>query len=515
MSESILFHKARRRAVLLGGGAFVGVTLAYSLMSRKKFSQNLFSLGVASGEPLPDGVVLWTRLAPEPLHGGGMSPQPIPVQWEVAVDEQMRQIIQRGTTIATPNLAHSVHVEVNGLEPNRWYWYRFQVGNQQSLIGRTRTAPALRSHVDRLSFAFASCQHYEHGYYTAYRDMATAELDFVVHLGDYIYEGAATTGEPRRHDGPELVTLEQYRDRYALYKTDLDLQAAHAAFPWIVTWDDHEVDSNYANLKPTDEQSQQSFLQRRANAYQAYYEHMPLRRSSLPQGADLQLYRRFTFGGLAEFNVLDTRQYRSNQPCGGGLKARCAQAMAAETTLLGSQQERWLLQGLVQSNAQWNVLAQQVMMAQFAFELGQDKIVNLDQWDGYVAARRRLLQFLSDHRPSNPIVITGDIHSSWVHDLKVDFDKPESATIATEFVGTSITSNFSTKNILMTQAALPSNPHTKFFNGSFRGYVRCHVTPYQWHTEFRSVEDPAIPNSVVHTLASFVVEAGQPGAQRR
>jgi alkaline phosphatase D len=512
--ESIFSHRTRRRAVLLGTGAFIGVTLGYSLTNRTKSNQNLFSLGVASGEPLPDGVVLWTRLAPDPLHGGGMPPQPVSVEWEVAADEQMRRIVQQGTTVAVPELAHSVHVEVNGLEPDRWYWYRFKVDDQRSPIGRTRTAPALTNHVNHLRFAFASCQHYEHGYYTAYRDMATAELDFVVHLGDYIYEGAATTGEPRRHNGPELVTLEQYRDRYALYKTDLDLQTAHAAFPWIVTWDDHEFAGNYAN-NPEDDQHQKAFLQRRANAYQAYYEHMPLRRSSLPQGANLKLYRHFTFGDLAAFNILDTRQYRTNQPCGDRLKSRCAQALSAKATLLGTQQEQWLLQGLSQSNTQWNVLAQQVMMAQFAFELGQEKIVNLDQWDGYVAARRRLLQFLSHHRPSNPIVITGDLHSNWVNDLKADFDQPKSATIATEFVGTSITSNFSTKNMLMTQTALRDNPHIKFFDGAFRGYVRCSVTPHQWHTEFRAVEDPFKPDSSVHTLASFVVEAGQPGAQRR
>ncbi|MBD2018750.1 alkaline phosphatase D family protein, partial [Leptolyngbya sp. FACHB-36] len=318
MFEPILSRRTGRRAVLLGAGAFIGAGLGYALINRTRSSQTLFSLGVASGEPLPDGVVLWTRLAPEPLNGGGMPPQPMSVQWQVAVDEQMRRVVQRGTTIAVPELAHSVHVEVNGLEPARWYWYRFQAGDQQSSIGRTRTAPALTSHVDRLRFAFASCQHYEHGYYAAYRDMAAADLDFVVHLGDYIYEGAATTGESRQHNGSDLVTLEQYRDRYALYKTDPDLQAAHAAFPWIVTWDDHEVAGNYANLTANG-QSQQAFLQRRASAYQAYYEHMPLRRSSRPQGANLQLYRRFSFGDLAEFNVLDTRQYRSKQPCGNQL----------------------------------------------------------------------------------------------------------------------------------------------------------------------------------------------------
>jgi alkaline phosphatase D len=510
-----------RREFLIGAGGLASVGFSYTLSNRilpaesiAKTKENLFSLGVASGDPSPDGFVLWTRLAPDPLNGGGMPNQQVPVQWQVATDEKMRRVVRQGTALAIAEYAHSVHVEVAGLKSARWYWYQFKVGSQLSPIGRTRTTPAIAARVNRLRFAFASCQNYEHGYYTAYRDMVKADLDFVVFLGDYIYEGAAKTGKPRQHNGPEAITLEQYRNRYALYKTDPDLQAAHAAFPWIVTPDDHEVENNYADLIPADNESQTVFTQRRADAYQAYYEHMPLRRSSLPKGFNIKLYRRFSFGDLAELSVLDTRQYRSNQPCGDGGKPRCSDAFAQTATMTGSVQEQWLLQGLSQSESRWNVIAQQTMMAQFGIKAGSSTLYNLDQWDGYVAARNRLLKFLDERKPSNPIVITGDIHSSWVQNLKVNFDRPDSAIVATEFVGTSISSDFPKERIPFIQAALSDNPHTQFFEGKHRGYVLCSVTPQEWRADIRVVSTSLEPNGKVSTLASFIVESGQPGAKQ-
>lgn len=209
--------------------------------------------------------------------------------------------------------------------------------------------------------------------------------------------------------------------KWVLYKTDPNLQAAHAAFPWAVTWDDHEVDNNYADEIPEDDQSRQEFLLRRANVYQAYYEHMPLRRFSLPQKADMRLYRRLSFGKLAEFNILDTRQYRTDQPCGDNFKpSRCAEAFDPNATMAGQKQEQWLFQNLDKSQAQWNIIAQQTMLAKYDFDARpESKLFNLDQWDGYVKARNRLLAFLDQRQPSNPVVITGDIHSSWVHDMVV------------------------------------------------------------------------------------------------
>ncbi|MEA5514734.1 alkaline phosphatase [Nodularia sp. UHCC 0506] len=512
----LLANQCKRRSFLLGAGFLTGLTVTSQwqpVLANHRFSSYPFSLGVASGDPLPDAVVIWTRLAPNPLNGGGMPLRNVPVRWKVALDEKMRRVVRRGATLATPELGHSVHVDVRGLDPDRWYWYQFQVGREFSPIGRTRTAPAFYSSIQELNFAFVSCQDWQNGFYTAFRHLAEENLDLVVHLGDYIYEYGPEAGAPRQHNGPEIVTLEDYRNRHALYKTDPYLQAAHAACPWLVTWDDHEVDNNYANLIPEDNQSLEAFTQRRVNAYQAYYEHMPLRRSSLPNGADMLLYRRFTFGNLAEFNVLDTRQYRTDQPCDDGLKPRCADALDSNATMNGSEQEQWLLTGLDQSRSRWNIIAQQTMFAQYNFNTNPEPgVFNLDQWDGYVAERDRILNFLHQRQPSNPVVITGDIHSSWVHDLKLDFDNPNSPTVGTEFIGTSISSDFPAQFIAPVQASLTNNPHTKFFDGAFRGYVRCKLTPGLWQTDYRAVSSILDLNASVKTLASFVVQDGQPGA---
>ncbi|MDZ8183297.1 MAG: alkaline phosphatase [Nostoc sp. ChiSLP02] len=512
----LLANRCGRRNFLLGAGFLTGLTVAsqwHPVFANPRFSGYPFSLGVASGDPLPDGVVIWTRLAPNPLNGGGMPFVNVPVRWQVALDENMRKVVCRGTVLATPELAHSVHVDVRGLDPDRWYWYQFQVGREVSPIGRTRTAPAFYGYISQLNFAFASCQDWQNGYYTAYRHLAEENLDLVIHLGDYIYEYGPQLGGPRQHNSPEIITLADYRNRHALYKTDQNLQAAHAAFPWVVTWDDHEVDNNYANLIPEDAQTQEAFKKRRANAYQAYYEHMPLRKSSLPNDANLLLYRRFAFGNLVEFNVLDTRQYRTDQPCNDGLKPRCPEAFDTNATMTGSQQEKWLLKGLDRSRSRWNAIAQQTMLAQYNFNSNPGVgVFNVDQWDGYVAARDRLLNFLNQRRPSNPVVISGDIHSSWVHDLKLDFNNPKSPTVGTEFVGTSITSDFPAAFIAPVQAALSNNPHTKFFDGAFRGYVRCKLTPHRWQSDYRVVSSIVDLKATVKTLASFVVENGQPGA---
>ncbi len=526
--ERLLSSKINRRSLLVGAGALTGIAIAQArpvtgfarqhstkVVAQPVLSGYPFSLGVASGDPLPDSVVLWTRLAPSPLDGGGMPPYLVPVQWHVSANESMSQIVRSGTVNARPESAHAVKVNVGGLRPGRWYWYQFKVGNELSQIGRTRTAPARGDFPKELRFAFASCQDWQNGYFTAYKHMAAEDLDLVVHLGDYIYEYGPQSGGPRQHNSDEIITLADYRNRYALYKTDPDLQALHAAFPWIVTWDDHEVDNNYAGEVAEDDQSQQELLARRANAYQAYYEHMPLRRSSMPRGAAMQLYRRFTFGNLAEFNVLDTRQYRSDQPCGDGLKPRCEATFDPNATMTGFEQERWLLDGLDRSEARWNVIAQQTMLAEYDFDARPEvEVFNVDQWDGYVASRSRLLNFLDKKKPSNPVVITGDIHSSWVHDLKTDFSMANSPTVGTEFVGTSIASDFPSAFIAPVSAALADNPHTKFFDGAFRGYVRCHLTRQLWQSDFRAVSTILDRNATISTLASFVVENGRSGAQR-
>ncbi len=508
------------RRNFLGNLSWWGLTLAgvsssgCATWKRPRFSAYPFSLGVASGDPLADGVVLWTRLAPDPLEGGGMPLDSVRVQWRLAADENMRNIVQQGTTIAAPDSAHSVHVEVSGLESDRWYWYQFSAGSEESPIGRTRTVPPHDAAVDRLNFVFASCQHYEQGLYTSLRHLAEEDIDLVFHLGDYIYEREGIDARVRKHTGTEIETVWDYRNRYALYKADADLQAAHHAFPWIVTSDDHEVDNNYAGAISEQNDPVDEFLARRANAYQAYYEHMPLRMSSMPSGSDMRLYRSVNFGNLAQFNVLDTRQYRTDQPCGDRSGPLCHAALDLDATLMGPEQEQWLYNKLDTSRSKWNVLAQQVMMARVDRRVGAEERYSMDQWSGYEAARNRLFGYLHDRQPSNPIVLTGDIHSNWVNDLKTDFDDMSSATVATEFVGTSLSSGGDGADTRpSTEGLLAENPFVKFFNGQ-RGYVRCEVTPNLWQADYRVVEYVSRPGASISTRASFVVEEGEAGVER-
>ncbi len=512
-------NKIKRREFLRGSATVMSTALLYPLAGWAKndampFAADPFQLGIASGDPWPDSVVLWTRLAPDPLHGGGMPARNVAVQWEVATDEGMQKVVAKGREIARPELGHSVHVEVRGLQPARWYWYRFTVDAGASPIGRTRTAPASNANNERMNFAFVSCQHYETGYYTAYKHLAADDLELVFHLGDYIYEGAPATDRVRRHNSPEIKTIEDYRNRYALYKSDPLLQRAHANFPWAVVWDDHEVDNNYAGLTPEDKQTPEEFARRRAAAYQVYYEHLPLRRSVLKHGTKVEIYRHLNFGNLASAYLLDTRQYRTDQPCGDGNKPACPASLDPRQTILGDEQERWLQRGLSQSKARWNILAQQVMIGALDATPGAQQTFPMDQWNGYAAARQRFLEFLRERKPANPVVLTGDIHSNWVNDLKPEFYRENSPVVATEFVGTSITTGGDGADVRPnTATVLSENPHIKFFNGQ-RGYVRCSLTPERWQSDYRVVAEVSKPDAPVKTRASFVVENGKAGAQR-
>jgi alkaline phosphatase D len=479
-----------------------------------KVSDYPFSLGVASGDPLPTGVVLWTRLAPKPLEGGGMPNENVEVSWQVAEDEGMTKIVAKGTAVATPELSHSVHVEVEGLRPDRWYFYQFSGAGELSPKGRTRTAPAADQMLSRLKFAFASCQSFEAGYYTAYDHMMREDLDFVAHLGDYIYEAAGQDKKVRKHVGPRLETLEHYRNRHAQYKTDEFLQATHAKFPWIVTWDDHEFANNCAGCvsEKADELPEQ-YLIRRANAYKAYYEHMPLRTGQLPKGPDLQLYRKVSFGRLAEFDVLDTRQYRTDQPCGDGNKAPCEGCFNETGTILGPEQEKWLCRTLDESQSTWNVLAQQVMMARVDRVPGELVGYSMDQWPGYEVNRQRMLKFFGERPKLNPIVLTGDIHNNWANNLVVDSADEKARPVATEFVGTSISSGGDGAETRKDTASIyAENPFVKFFNAE-RGYVSCEVSPEKWTTHYRTVPVVTKPGGELKTRRSFVVERDRPGLQ--
>ena len=504
-----------RRAVLLGGAVAAGATAlgmpgAAALAAQPaRPIRDPFTLGVASGDPLPGGVVLWTRLAPDPLSGGGMPDRPVPVAWQVATDERFRDVVASDAEVSRPGLGHSVHAEVEGLRPGAEYFYRFRVGNELSPVGRTRTAPARGARLDRFAFAFTSCQAYPHGYFTAHRHMSEEDLDLVVQLGDYIYEGAPDPASLRPHEGTgEPVSLVEYRNRYAQYKADADLQAAHAAFAWAVVLDDHEIDNNWADEVPQDPQTQprDAFLARRAAAFQAYYEHMPLRRSSLPSGIDMQLYRRLTFGDLVDVHLLDTRQYRSDQ-------ALQDQRFDPARTILGDEQESWLQNAVAGPTARWNILAQQVFFSQRDFAAGPAVNLSTDAWDNYVADRDGLRDHVAAVGTPNPVVLTGDVHANYVCDVKADFDDPDSATVATELVGTSISTGGDGVDQNPSDAVqLSENPHIKFINRN-RGYVRNVITPAGWTADYRVVDVVTTPGAPVRTRASFAIEDGVPGAQ--
>lgn len=518
-----------RRLFLAYGAALASLPqLALRAVAADKkivFPSDPFTLGVASGDPEPDGVVLWTRLAPRPLEPeGGMTREPVAVAWEVADDEGFKTIVSQGTATASPQLGHSVHVEARGLLPDRWYWYRFRAGDAVSPIGRTRTMPAADAAPGKLRLAFASCQHYESGLFTGYEQMARDELDLVFHLGDYIYEYPPKDATPqnklvRKHVGnatSKIQSLDDYRIRHAQYRSDPLLHGMHAQCPWFVTWDDHEFDDNCAGdicARPGIDPL--AHLMQRANAYQAYYEMMPLRARSIPRGPDMTLYRKASFGRLAEFMILDTRQYRTDQPNKDGSKPLNEEALNPNNSLLGAKQRAWLNDQLIASPGRWNVLAQQVMMGMVGTPVpdGESRY-SMDQWPGAAHERMDLMKFIAERKISNPVVLTGDIHSNWANDLRIDDRQPELPVTATEYVCTSLSSGGNgTEKSKNQDALLAANPCIRFHNRE-RGYVRCEITDKTWTSEFVVIDDVLKPGGKCFVRQAFVTENGKPGANR-
>ncbi|MGV9212291.1 alkaline phosphatase D family protein [Micromonospora sp. RB23] len=501
-----------RRIFVLSGLAAAGAA-ATPWQSARAAAPYPFKLGVASGDPAPDSVVLWTRLAPSPLNAdgqGGMADADVTVEWQVSTTDRFSSLVASGSVAARYADAHSVHVVAGGLAADSDYYYRFRAQGQISPVGRTRTAPAPGTFGRDLVMAFASCAHYEAGYYTAYRRMAEENPGLILHLGDYIYEGGVNTSAVRQHVGAEIVSLADYRRRYALYKSDPDLQAAHAAAPWLVVPDDHEVENNYANMVRADSSPTLTAAQwtaRRTAAYRAYYENMPLRPASAPSGNSIGLYRRVRWGQLATFHMLDTRQFRDDQACGDGWKV-CADADLASRSLTGAAQEAWLLDGLAQHYGTWDILGQQVF---FARQLDATGAANMDAWDGYRASRSRIQTGWQQRAVRNPLVLTGDVHKSWANELKADYANPSSATIGTELVCTSITSTGNgTGSTTIPNAA--ANPHLKFYSDR-RGYVRTTISRSQVRADFRAVNTVTEHGAAASTVRSFVILDGQPGLQ--
>ncbi|WP_406138979.1 alkaline phosphatase D family protein [Streptomyces sp. NBC_01089] len=475
-----------------------------------KLPDGLFRLGVGSGDPLPDAVVLWTRLAPDPLNGGGMPASAVAVEWQVADDAKFTKIVRSGTEQAVPALAHSVHADAKGLRPGRQYWYRFRCDGQISPVGRTHTAPSPLAAGGSLRIALASCQNWQHGYFTPYADMRAQDPDLVLFVGDYIYESAPAAGSVRLHTGKgEPYTLDEYRNRYAQYRTDPDLQAMQAYAPWVVTFDDHEVDNDFAGEVPQDpaKQSHDAFVARLTAAYQAYYEHMPVRATAVPHGPHIQMYRRFDYGRLIRLNVLDTRQFRTDQA------ATQAGAEDPSRTMLGAAQKDWLLKGLTRSPATWNVIASQIMMAETDLMPGKGKLWYYDAWDGYQVERNALMRQFQSVR--NPLVLSGDRHLTMISDLKKDFADPKSAVVGAEFVGTSISSNGDQDETVFHQQWDPlkaDNPHWKVID-AHRGYHLFDIGESSVDAQVRVVDTVLSKKAKASTLARLQVRSERPGVQ--
>lgn len=472
-----------------------------------------FTLGVASGNPKDSSVILWTRLAPKPLEGGGMPNGEAQVRYRVCTDAAMKKTFRDGVVTTSDAVGHSVHLKLEGLQPGREYWYQFYVGDDESPVGRTRTSDRKASSA---TIALATCQHYETGHFAAYRDMAKWAPDCVIHVGDYIYEGGTnalgehtreTAGKQqtfqvvRQHNGAEITTLWDYRNRHALYRTDPDLQAAHAASPWIVAMDDHEIDNNWAGYIPQDPwaQTELEFQVRRIAALQAYYEHMPIEKPPVFDGlkSRLDMHGVYRFGP-AQVHLLDTRQYRSDQVCGDGFpgEKECPELQDAKRSMTGAEQEKWLFEQLDRSDAAFNVLAQQTWFAPFRYsEEPTQGQFNMDQWDGYPVQRQRIIDKLASVK--NPVVLSGDWHcanAARIHKNPLD---AKSALVGHEFAATSISSNCPWAHRVHGAAAI--NAHVDYVNGDKRGYLRSTVTKDNWKSEFRTVTNPLRADSAVTT----------------
>ena len=531
-----LFQQPTSRRQLLQWAAIStsAVWLPRIARSRGVLPGNPFVLGVASGSPRHDSVVLWTRLLQPDGTALGAQAGPQAVRWELAHDERFTRIVQRGLAQAMGALAHSVHVEVQGLAADRWYFYRFTVGDAVSPSGRTRTVPAPDAQVSRLRLAYASCQNWQHGYFSAYRHMLAENLDMVLFLGDYMYEYpvTATSVRPAATSATGwALTLDDYRQRYALYKSDADLQAMHQACPWLVTWDDHEVQNDYAGLQEgSSGPVQPSFAARRAAAYQAFYEHMPLRASALTQllagGTEMRIYQRVNYGRLASFYLLDSRQYRDPQVCTRQGKkgastlnpASCEAWNDPARSLLGAPQEQWLTTELGRAGPQWNLLGQQTLFGQRDFQTAKRPGPTLwnDGWDGYSAARTRLTDSLRGQAVPNPVLLGGDVHENWVGRVLADYAQPNSAAVAVEFCGTSVSSNSSgtaAGSALMAEH-LARNPHFVYADCERKGFGVVELSPQRLRTSLRVVSDTRQPVTQIETLAAFEVQPGQSVVER-
>jgi len=513
-------HRLNRRAAALALGSLFG-SAAHAQARPAPWPANLgypFTLGVASGMPRPASVVIWTRLAPLPLEPlGGLPATPLALRWELAEDERFAIGLRSGAVTARPEQAHSVRIEVDGLASGTTYFYRFIAGDSPSPIGRTRTAPAADEPVQRLRIALASCQHYEQGWFAAHREIASRDLDLVLFVGDYIYESSNPRYRVRAHEGPVPKTLEAYRARHAHCRLDPDLRAAHAAHPWVLTWDDHEVENDYAGENSPSGLGVEAFLRRRAAAYQAYFEHLPVAPGMAPQGPAMRIHERYGWGRLADLWTLDNRQYRSAQACnasgtsGGRIVTGCAQVEEPDRTMFGSAQERWLAQGLASSPRQWQLIAQATQIAPGGVDTPWGRRFNSDGWDGYPRARERLLSAIAEPDLRNVVCLGGDVHRHVAANLRLRPNDSQSAIVASEFVCSSVTSHgLSEAAMALVRSANPDIVHAR---SDERGYAFVEITPEGASCDFRATPFPAQSGAQLHSQARVQVEAGRAGVQ--
>lgn len=536
------------RRTVLASAPVAGVAVgALGSPSDAGTTHRVFQHGVASGDPLPDAVVLWTRVTPtaSALPGSGRGPR-TDVVWEVATDRRFRRIVKRGAAATSAARDHTVKVDVRGLAPATWHWYRFRAAGQVSRVGRTRTAPAHDAELRHLRLGFTSCANWQAGYFAAYRGLAARDdLHLIVHLGDYFYEyGPGQYGygkddvDVRRHvPAHEVLSLADYRQRHAQYKTDRDLQDLHAAYPWIITWDDHEVANDQwsggaENHTPATEGS---WTRRRARAHRAYDEWMPVRMNGTAAlGDGDRLYRRFRFGQLAEISMLDLRSYRSEQVASPGPGVGAVDDPAR--TITGAAQMTWLKQSLASTAVQWKIIGNPVMIAPVDFGtlprelatalhtatgvLPTDGIpYNVDQWDGYTADRRTVFQHLADHQTRDVVFITGDIHSGWAADLPADTSLYPAVgeSLAVEFVGASITSNNlkditgappRTASVAVETVIKAANRHIQYLDFDSHGFCVLDVTPERTQCDWFVIGDRRVRTSPATWSVSYRTLAG-------
>ncbi len=464
-----------------------------------------FYHGVASGDPLSDRVILWTRITLDtPVD-------PVIVNWKIATDTGLTNVVNSGSVTTDVSKDYTVKVDATGLQPNSWYYFGFSFGNQKSITGRTRTLPV--GNVDSLRFAVVSCQDYQNGYYNAYHHMANRnDIDAVFHLGDFIYEYAANSSVGREHEPPvEIISLSDYRIRHSQYRLDSDLRSAMQQHPFICIWDDHESTNNsWKNGAENHTPGTEGNWADRTNfATTAYSEWMPIR---LPEANNnYKIYRRFTWGNLVDAYFLESRLLARDEQVAGTLVAvNNASIVDTNRRLLGTEQMQWLQNGLSSSNATWQVLAQQVMVAPLLFDvLGQKRIINTDQWDGYAAERERLYNHIQNNNISNVVVMTGDIHTSWANDLPLANYNNGANSLGVEFVGASITS----QNLLNLPGALSliqsMNPHIKWADLEMHGYMITDINQTRTQNDWYFVSTITSTDYTVSCAKSYFVNQGQ------